>query len=362
LSRSVALGDVMGRSVEAGARFAMAKAQRDSQQSGAKGGVSEDLYYDLQRNSRRLGRCKIRASEVHIKKDPPRPRTAQEDWEAIARDKARVDDQRDGSPTRIWTPRRVKSTADAGAGFALPNYILEMSQELLEEEFDDAFDDDNGSPPGLNVGLADLCPGLGEASAAAAFSISSLAAATACVATDQPSVMTSCQLAELSVNTAASAGPGAATGSGSRAAPSNRKQALPLPPLKEILKASQMEGLAPRMPIVETMPQHLASDVYWVHRPVYVSAQQVRWEKDFAGHYAVISMRTEIMSKVCGDGRRTVQKDKSGKTSKTGKKARQAAKTDRNNMMGSTTGSQPVGPAEARILATEPMRRNLQTR
>lgn len=326
------------------ARFALKQAQKDAQRSHAKVGVTQDLYMALQRNQRKLNRCHIRASEVNVRggtsrRLKPEPHNASlqaiRNLGGIRKPAPQIHD----SPSKQPTPRMIWTGAQDSDAFALPNYIVEMNKELLEDDFEhpDVDRQISGGHSPLKVELTDIFLGLGDAAAAVSAGAATTAPATSVsLDREQPSGVATGSLAELSVNTGtASDRPATVGATVSRSA---RDRLLPLVP-KGQGPAKTEEGAAPRDPIVETMPQHLPSDLYWVRRPVYVSTQQVRWEKNRDGFQTLVAMRTEIMPKICSDGmpRRMVQ---------TADAVHDKSSHNRSTMSA-------IGPAEAKIWASE---------
>jgi len=329
------------------ARFALAQAQKEASRAAKakKVGLAEDLYVDLQRNHRKLSRCRIRASEVHVKTTRHANTAGPKDWDldlpipggesewaqhSIVPRKPPTDQAR----SRLeWG--MMAGNVQRGAGFALPNYILELTEELAEDDFE-LPDADRATP----VSLGDLGLGLGDATvaaAAAAAACAAAAAATGCVTMDPSLGIASCPLAEISVTTCAASGTRPDTSTASRVGILHRDRLLPVLPKGS---GKGVEKGVPKRPTMETMPQHLASDTYWVHRPVIVSAQQVRWEKK-DGAQALISMRREMIPKICLDGldRKRVQTA--------------GAIPDQS---GSPSALPGPGPAEAKIWAAESTR------
>jgi len=341
------------------ARFALAQAAKDHNRAAkTKTGLVENLYSDLTRSHRKLNKCRIRASEVHVKCNKVKTDTSQ-DWYSSIR--ARTADSRgvrlkpvvSHAVSRPHTQGQKRATGSTDNGYALPSYIVEMNRELLEDDFELPDADRVVVPGPLCVDLNDIGLGLGEATAGANTSMMSAGAHTSMMSStmtgfgsEQPSCfLAGGPLAELSVATGASA-PGVSAG-GATAARGGATHRERLAPIVVKGGAKPSESAVPTKPIVETMPQHLASDLYWAHRPVYVSAQQVRWEKR-DGSQTLIAMRREFMQKMCLDG---LPRSAVGTAYPSG-----GGLTGFPDKRSGPDKLRKVGPAEAKILASEPMR------
>lgn len=171
--------------------------------------------------------------------------------------------------------------------FSLPEYIVNMNAELLEEDFE---------PPDADRALSRRSSGTFDDLAAG---FSDFPAATASTSVVLPSVAwgpttdalndVSFSLTELSAKTTkAPATPRSARG---------HKRLKPIDNKPKPTKLAQ--GEIPTCPVADFMPQHLASDAYWQREPMYVSAHQVQWEKR-DGAPTIVAIRREIMPKLCG--------------------------------------------------------------